>query len=508
MLSIKIGNEYLPSNIVIKAGTLNMNQGEAGTISVLGFTLINLNNNDFVFDNIIGREFNLYQDGILIYGGQLDEPSIKELKRSPIIESAITCVDWTYLTTKRYLNQAYRRQLISDMIKQMIDDKLAADGIWYDSDSIKETTGLYVAINCDYAKCQDIFDTLVDLINWQWRIGPDKKFYLNDKKSDISTTQLIEDVSNYIPDSLVITPDRSEYRNRQILRDVHAVTDELVEKATPTPDNDNTFMVRFPLNSKPKLYLTNTFPILYSSQLVDPAQIGIGGINEGLKFYWNEDSNIITKDQDTEEIQTGYILAVKYFGKYQINVISQDNTEIAERAAIEGTSGIYEDVESGADIVGLDIAEDKADALIEKYGKIAQKINLTSYTIDWNVGEIVDVILPRRKINSLTSEGNGFLVTGKSFRTNGKLILRQYELMDGAAIGGWIKYFSSFLMSGKDWSLREDVTVSVPIEVNEPIDNTGVINLKLLTALYPDNTLYPDNALYPGTIANTATYYD
>lgn len=508
MITIKLDNEYLPNNIKLGASTLNINVPQAGEIAVCEFLLINKNNNDIIWNDLIGKKISLYDDGNLIYGGQIDEPKTMELNRGPNFKTNITCVDWHYFTTRVWLNNAYRRQLISTTIKDMIDDKLADYGIWYDDNSIKESTGFYVAINCDYSKCQDVFNELANLINWQWRIGPDKKFYFNDRTTDIGTPGVIEDTTNYIPSSLEIYRDRSEYRNRQVLKDVKAITDELTEKATPTPDEDNTYIVRFPLNSKPKIYLTDTYPVVYESQLVDPAKVGISGIDSGLTFYWNKESNIITYDQDADIIPPNYVVAVKYFGQYKINVIEEDTAEIARRASIEGTIGIYEEIEDGGNIEGLSIAEDAAQAIINRYGQIAQKIEISSYSFNWEIGQIVDVVLPRKKINSLTSEGNGFLVMEKKINSIGHLVLREYVLIDGEPIGGWVSYFSNFLRGGKSWTLKEDVLVTVPINSNEPIENDGIITLKLIDSLYPGTTLYPSNTLYPGTLLNTAIYND
>ena len=513
--SIKINNQYLPCGVKIKANSLQITYPQSGQRAVLSFSLVDENKTGvpFVWSTYIGKKVELYENGVLKYGGQLDEPSTRKINNHPILGQILQCVDWHFIADKTYINQSYPRQLISDTVKEMIDDFLADDGIWYDSNSIQTTSGQYISINCPYVFSSDAFNEMADLINWQWRIGPDKKFYFQEYTASLGGN-LIENQSNYIPSSLLITKDRSEYRNKQILKDVNALTDILTEKATPTPDNDRSFVVRFALNQVPEIYISSNTTNPSKDDMVDPREIGIGGLETGLDWYWNKGSNIIQQDLEAEEIPSGKFLVVKYVGQYTIDIVETDDAAIIERQSIEGGSGVYSYIESGSEIEGIDIAETKAQAMLEKYSRIARRLEFSSYTMDFDVGQIIDVQIPSLNIDTITGDPTNdeyFLIIEKRVSTYGKLMLKSYTLIDGAPVGGWIRFFANLIKPGKDYEIRPNAKVDIPINTEEDWNWGGVVTITTYTPLYPlddPGGLHPSNLLFPGTLTSTAVEND
>lgn len=522
MFSIKINSNYLPNGVKIKSGSVNLNQGESGQRAVLSFSLIDMNlgpGDPFIWNTLIGNKIELYEDSVLKFGGQLDEPETRKINNHPVYGEKIQCVDWHFLTDRAFINQSYPRMLISDAMKEMIDEFLAIDGLWYDSNSIKETSGQYISINCPYVQASQAFNEMADLINWQWRIGPDKKVYFNEYTAIVGTP-IIEHVSNYIPSSLRIWDDRSEYRNKQVLKDVNALTDGTIpEKATPTPDQDKSWFVRFPLNQKPTIYITDNIDNPPAVDMVDPREIGIGGLDVGLTFYWNKNNQVIQQDTDADDIPAGKFVVLKYVGQYKIDIIEQDDAAILERQQVEGGSGLYVNIESGSEIEGISIAEEKADAMLERYARIATKISFSSYTIDLNVGQIIDITIPSLNVDTTknedgspdTSNNQYYLVMGKKIQDVGRLLKKSYTLVDGAPVGGWIKFFSNLIKPGKDWTIRPDAKVDIPIEEEESWEWNGTVTMKTFDCLYPRDDpggLYPSNLLYPGTLTSTTVLND
>lgn len=512
MFSIKINNEYLPEGVKVKTGSVNLSYGQSGQRAVLNFTIIdtNLTGIPYIWSLFIGKKIELYEDGILKFGGQLDEPSTRKINNHPILEMKIICIDWHFITDKRYINQSYQRQLISQTFKDMIDEFLSEDGIWYSNDSIKETTGQYVSINCPYVLSTDAFDEMKNLINWQWKIGANKKFYLNEIDYD-EVNPLIENESNYIPNSLYFSRNRDNIINTQIFKNVNALTDKLTQKATPTPDNDNNFFVRFEINQKPELYISADLVNPLITEMVDPREVGIGGLDSGLTYYWNKGSNIIQKDQNAGDIPAGKFLVVKYVGQYKIDIIEEDEDAINERKSIEGGSGIYANVENATEIEGIEVAEEKAQAIIERYKDIQNIIEFESYTINLEVGQVLDVNFPSFNLNSIGIANQYFLVIEKKVNDVGYLLRKKYTIVDGAPIGGWIAFFKSMLSPGKTWEIRPDAEVDISISEEETIDWSGEIIVSRYTPLFPlddPGGLYPSNLLFPGTFIASNTYND
>lgn len=506
--SIKVNGEYFPNGVKVKHKSLNINHGAAGEISVMDFVLIdeNLSGVPYTWDLLIGQKIELFENGILTFGGQLDEPRTRKINNHPKLNTKIYAVDWHYIVNKEYINNSYAKDLISNVLKKIIDTYLVPHGIWYTSDSIKTTTN-YTSINCPYSKCSDIFKELASLINYQWKIGPDKKFYFNERTLD-QGSEIRENVSNYLPGSFFYEKTRSEYFNKKVFKNVNALTSELTEKCTPTPDQDKSFFVSFQLNSKPTLYVTQDINNLLPTEIIDSRYVGISGLDTGLKYYWNKNSNIISQDE-SESISAGYILAAKYIGQYKIDVVKENETAIAERSRIEGGTGVYVSVTDGSYIESLIVAEEKAQAFLDKHSIMSGCIEFSSYTMNYNIGDVANVIFPSLQINSLLSGNAGYLLVSKKTQDNGGAnLLKHYNFVSGEEVGSWIKFFQKWIDPAISFTIREDAIVSVPIISSENTGWAGQLQLKQFTALFPGNALYPSNVLYPGTLNKTTTYND
>lgn len=501
----KLDGEPPPTGIKISPGTLNINYNEAGTRGVLTFNLIDENLNYsklYLTELVIGKQIDIYENNILIYSGRIDEPEMRKINQHPIIGVKIICVDHHKICDRILVNQSFPKYEISYLIKLIIDTYLADDDIWYDDDSIRYS-GSFVSINCPYIYCSVVFDELANLVNWQWKIGPDKKFYFDDRTVQLGPK--LSEFDNHLAGSLYVKNDMSDYRNKQILRNLNVITDELIETASPTPDNNRSYYVRFPLNSKPQIYITTNENDPPDEDEIDPRFVGINVISEGMQWYWSKNSNTVTQDQEEADIVPPYKVVLKYIGQYTIDVIKSDEEAITERQEIEGGSGLYEDIEDGSYIESIRTGEIKARSLLIQYCRNARKINVSSYNHKWQSGQVCEVDLPTYNINS------DYLVSNLSIHDKSYGLLRTATLVDGQNVGGWVKFFKKWMEKSKEYIIREDALVGIPILTNEPMEWGGTIQVIRIDCLYPRDDpggLYPSNLLFPGTIDSTRTFYD
>ena len=516
---IKIDDEFLPADIVINPDNLNIYINENDK-KVLSFELKDRrtgnNVNWLMIEAIIGKKIELYEkivdgnneESNLLFGGQIDEPATKKINRT-MKNKKIVCTDWNYLTEIRYINGIYYKQPISDIITKILDEYFVADGVTYDSSSIEETN-VELAINCSYAQAQDVFDEISNLIAFRWKIDDDRKFYFN-SRGLLTGQDIIEERSNYLFDSLTYNNNRNEYRNKQIFKRVNALTSFLTEKATPTPDNDNAFTVRLPLDSKPEIWITDDINDLRENDgnyyKVDPKYVGIGGLTEGLVwYYWNKGSNIISKDpNNAPEPAVGFFVVVKYYGQFQFDLIREEYDEIQDRAEIEGTSGVYENVQDGSNIDGVSVAEKKIKSILLKYAKIADVIEFESDTIDIDVNTICNMTFPSYEIDD-----EEFLLIAKSISSIGTILRKKYTFISGENFDGWVTFFKKWLETEKNFTLRESEEVVQPVSSREYSEWDGETTLVTYQCLYPANDLFPNTppASWPPTITELYPGYD
>jgi hypothetical protein len=514
---IKIDEEFLPTGVKVEAGSLKINYDKTGTRATLSFVIIDENFTDdtndlYYFESVSGKRVKVYENRnglyILIFGGKIYEPETRKLNVKPQTKQTISCVDNHECCDRRLVNESYPKMYIHDLFKAIVDEYLADEGIWYDSNSIQETTS-EISVNCPYIYVSKVFDEIAELIGWQWYIKANKQIFFNDGSYEIGPT--LNENAGYLFDSFKIKDDMSEYRNKEVLRKVNAVTDELTEIANPLPDNNRSYYVRFKLNNKPKIYITiekyKNKP--RESDLVDPRYVGINGLDTGMEWYWSKNENTITQDQDQPELTSGQYVVLKYKGQYEIDIVRSDTDEIAARKEIEGgdgnSTGIYEEAINGDGIEGILVGETKAQADLNRYASVAKKIIVSSYNHKFENGQLCRVIFPTFDIDAY------YLVNNLKIVDKNIILRRDVELIDGEAIGGWINFFKKWMAKEDDFVLREDALVETTMEVEEEQEWSGDIDLTLIDCLYPEDDpggLYPANNLYPGTVNVTRNYSD
>lgn len=504
-----------PKNVYVLSKTMVINQGESGTRAVLSFGLKD-ESNSFYIEDLVGRLIQVWEyigndDTInsweLIWAGQLDEDKTRKINEYRTMYLSITCVDHHQICDRIVVNQGYPKMYIHTLVKEIIDKYLKNDGIWYSKNSIQTTTK-QISINCPWIYSTQIFDELAGLLGWQWYIEPNKKF--NFHEINFESGPYTHEYIDTLKDGLQSFNDRSEYTNIQVLRGVKDVTDELIETASPFPDGENkNFFVNFPITDnlgEPKVYVC-TWTQRWNPPESTRQTVGISGLEDNTQWFYTDDNNQIYQNSDEPSIAAGYYIVLKYRGSFEIDVVKSNTTEINKRATIENGSGIYYNVTSGSDVVGLVVGNEKAQAMIDKYSRVAKKFSIESYNHRWKVGQICDLILPTFNINAIGP--NGYLITDLRITDMGNKLKRTVTLTDGQAVGGWLKFFKKWLTDQNFFQIREEAIVIIPTSQSEEISWDGEVVVDSIDCLYPETDpggLYPANNLFPGTINNTATY--
>ncbi len=505
-----------PENVYVLSKSLSINQGESGTRAVLNFTLKDESNN-FYLESLVGRLINVWEytgtgndinSWKLIWGGQLDEPNTRKINEKLLMGIGIVGIDHHSICDRIAINQGYAKTKINVLVKEIIDKYLKADGIWYDSTSIQSTTK-EVSVNCPYIYASKVFTELSDFLGWQWYIEPNKKFHFHEYTFEKGpyTHEYIGTLS----EDLARINDRSEYRNIEVLRNVKDVTDELIETSNPFPNGETrNFFLNYPICDdlgEPQVYVCTW--IQRNDPPSDTRQtIGISGLETTPQWFYTDGNNQIYQNSDYPAIEAGYYIVLKYRGSYEIDIIKSNDTAIAARAAAENGSGIYYDITENSNVVGIVLGNEKAQALLNKYCRIAQKFKISSYNHRWEIGQLCRLVLPTFQIDS------DYLVMELSIKDRGNRLKRTVTLIDGLPIGGWIRFFKKWLTANDYFTIREDAIVSIPFIESEEFNIAGVVTIDSIDCLYPETDpggLHPNVAPggpVPGTINNTEIYYE
>lgn len=130
--------------------------------------------------------------------------------------------------------------------------------------------------------------------------------------------------------------------------------------------------------------------------------------------------------------------------EFPIFVVSGRASEIAARAAIEGTSGIYSNVQTFPEITNPTIAAEKAGDLLDRFGTIGKVVELRTRTPGFRAGQAANVFFPKHGINNetlLIDNVTAEVVTVDSGGGDDEEIWYTIRAITGDPFGGWMEHY-------------------------------------------------------------------
>lgn len=127
-------------------------------------------------------------------------------------------------------------------------------------------------------------------------------------------------------------------------------------------------------------------------------------------------------------------------GTPEFSIIAQetDDTEIAARAALENTSGIYEKVTDAQEVTDGTVALELAEDLIERFALVTKIIECKTRTAGYLAGQAVTVDFPNHDINSQAA----FIDSVKAEVVDElEEIWYTVRAITGDPFGGWMEHF-------------------------------------------------------------------
>lgn len=331
----------------------------------------------------------------------------------------------------------------------------------------------------------DAMNELSEITGYQWFIDYDKKFYFT-PRTFFQAPYSITDNTAIL--NINVRQDKSQYRNRQYIRGGLSQTDAItLEKPTPLPDGvSRTFILRFPIAEKPNIFI--------NSVQINSNDIGVNGIDTGKKYYYTYNSNTIIQDSSESVLISSDVIEVTYKGLVALAIVAENPAAIAERASIEGGTGIYERIDVNEAISSRQEALDIANGKLTKYTKIMREITYDTYVGGLAAGQLQNINLTKYGISS-----NDFLIDKVQISEldgAGKLIYTIHAI-DGETFGGWQKFYRELLRSDLKMSIREDELLVILNTIAESQGWNEVNTINVFTCPLPSELLFPSNSLVP-----------
>lgn len=409
----------------------------------------------------------------------------------------LTCVSFEWLATRRKIGRSYTNKTAGYIVKSIIDNYINELGVSYGTIQDGPTFDI---VTFNYCSCEEALNKLqLAAPGYNWNIDFDKKLNFYIKATNKCTTVIDNTFQHkgFKPFNTL-----NEYRNVQYIDG--GLKETLYQTnytPSPKPDGESmTYTVKFGIAKEPVIEI-NVNGAGWATQTV-----GINGIDTGKQFYWNYGSKQLVHDDGetplTDLNPTADQIRVSFYGLTDVRIKYQDVTKIAERAGIEGNSGIYEEVFQNKDINSNLAAVDYAKGLIEKYSDQ----NYIMLTIEDDLGDIdINKLIKIEK--PLFDIDDWYLIESiRGKHQTAEHITYEIKLLSGEFVGNWEDYFKSLLTQKTD--ILSDDSIVYYYEYKDEYNWQGTYNLQQCELLVPLATLAPSLTLSPGTTILTNTLYD
>ena len=458
-------------------------------------------------DLVDGQPIQIYDDSaVLIFAGFLLYPK----KYVPITDNAIffdlECVDNHLIADRFLVAKTYLNTSAQDIANDLYYTYLETEGVTIgdiDGVSLFPSSGLFpsdtlfpfsstvILEQATFPRVgtvSDAMNELSEITGYQWYIDYDKKFYFAPRtffnaQFDITDTSAIVNVQ--------IRQDKSQYRNRQYIRGGLSETDLItLEKPTPNPDGvSRTFILRFPVADKPRIFI--------NSAEINTNDIGINGIDTNKKYYYLYNSNTIIQDSTETILTSTDVIEVTYRGLVALALVSENPAAIAERAGIEGGTGVYERIDVDAAISSRQEALDIANGKLTKYAKILREITYDTYTPGLAAGQLQNVNLTQYGISSTDFLIDNIKISEIESSVTNKTFIYTVHAIDGETFGGWQKFYRDLLRQDLKMSIRENELLVILSTIAESQGWNEITTVNVIACPILGDTLFPSDTLLP-----------
>lgn len=237
------------------------------------------------------------------------------------------------------------------------------------------------------------FDDLAKQSNYPWYIDQSKTFIFRSSATvaapwivQSAAAGLVTDVALEVDDTLELDVGNDLYRNRQT---IIGAQDTLTTSALFIGDGSATsFTLGYPLASQPTIYLNGV-----------QQTVGLKGLT-GYDWYYAIGDPVIEQDAGGTVLTDVDQLSVpSYIGLFDVTVTVDDTVEQTARAAIEGGTGIVENV---VDVSGQGLTKDAAttlaNQLLSRYAIAGRTLTFNTSQNGIQLGSTLSIFLPEHGI--------------------------------------------------------------------------------------------------------------
>jgi len=386
---------------------------------------------------MITRPWGLPPFFVVEFAGFIDTVTKTRLSPTSGLLHEIICMDNHYLIDKRLVVKAYSSQTLAFIVNDIWTDYLQAEGITIGSIQTGPTIDTAIF---NYVRVSECFDSLKELSGYTWFIDELKQLFFIERATYTSDWDIDMVTHHPIKGSSYLVSGNPLYRNTQYKRGGKGVT--LLQTEHFTGDATvKAFTVGFPIARVPDVWVDAV-----------AQTVGIKGIDSGLPYtcYWNKGDATITFDVAPGG---GLDIEVQYYGQYPLIARAVNYGAVLDRQAVEGSSGIVEEIAYEAQHDSQAAILESAKATLTTYCQESDKYIYQTYETGLRVGQLQKITDTKY---GLTAEE--MLIESITITPSGETIYYDVTCVSGVAFGSWVRLFTRILT-------RQDKTIQIGDEL-------------------------------------------
>ena len=327
------------------------------------------------------------QNQLLAFSGYVDQPNDEyQPGFQPQLVHEITCIDQHYLADKRIIATVYYSQTCGFIVQDIVTTILAAEGVTVGMIA----TGATVPVaNFGYCTVAAALDALVAYasasgIPYFWMIDQFKQIWFLPYTAIAGTTVDGTTIDAGRASRLIpkVTHANPKYRNKQYA--VGGVAQTGANDETRAGDGQTTsFSFKYALAQAPSLFTLNGVT----------KTLGTKG-QTGFQYYWAPGDNTIAQDSSQTVLVSTDRLRMVYIGQYATTFQAQNAAQITAQAALDGTSGINEEVLEDKTITTANDGNAKVNQQLTQYDMPGSQFVFATQDPQYQAGQLITVLYP------------------------------------------------------------------------------------------------------------------
>lgn len=425
-----------------------------------------------------------YWDGEAVFGGKIesvDEELVGQGGTADLF-TKIQVSDWTrlldrFVVAASYSNGESLYAIVENIIKGECAELYFQEGVTL-GDVADFTPNKKV--NFRYQKVSDCLRDLCKLYGLSWTISPEKVISIRDRSTYAAPWTIGYGVGARMDyRNLQYSLSVDQYRNSQWLIAGKYQTDPLEEKfrgnyTSVEPENrQRTFTLPYPVAENGIISITRAGVV---------QRLGVRGVDKDgdltvpsastwPQWFWEPDSNEISQNSFEDEVNNptltnDQVLLVSYRGYAPVVDFEENAAEVAARAAAEGGSGRYYDVEEDTKCDTLEMAQAMSQRYLDQYGRIPRILDFEIDQAGLEPGHLMTIEIPGHGIAATS-----FMVEDIqcSFLSSLNTMRLRVKAIDGERVDGWPEFWRKAALAGREFGVRENEKIAKAVRAEDTV---------------------------------------